>query len=326
MESIQHLLKMNTDTRASSVIYAKSVDDVKKIFTRGGDYIILGGGSNVLFLRDVEVPIVKIDIRGISYEEIDDNAVLCTIQAGEVWDDVVTEVALKGLWGIENLSAIPGSVGGGVVQNIGAYGAEIQDVVESVLVFDKEDGEVKKFTSSECEFEYRNSIFKSSNRYIVLSVTLNLAKTGMPNLTYGSVNESMDGVENIRPIDMAECIRVIRYEKLPNPTDEPNIGSFFKNPVVSKSLFDGLLKKNPDLKSVIVDDENIKCMAGQLIEKAGWLGRRDVNGVGTSDKHALVIVNMNGSSGDIVWETAENIQKEVFDLFGILLVPEVVIL
>jgi len=287
--------------------------------------LILGGGCNILFTKDYDGLIIKNSIKGISIVEENDYGVLIAANAGEEWDDLVKYCVENGFCGIENLSAIPGTVGAAPVQNIGAYGVELNDVFDSLECIDVASKEKKIFTKEECKFSYRESIFKNElkNKIVVTKVFVKLSKTPSLNVYYRDLREYFEKI-NLEPLmpDVREAVIAIRNSKLPDYKKFGNAGSFFKNPKVSLEKVAELKKNFPDIKSNPVDANEVKLSAAWLIEKCGYKGRR-INYVGVYKNHALIIVNYGGSTGEEIWEFALKIQQAVKEKFDILLEPEV---
>lgn len=309
--SIQDLI----DLKKSSVFSEKNV-------------FILGGGSNLLLTKDYNGLIIKISNKGIAHKSAD-NKILVSAAAGEVWNDLVQYCVKNNLQGIENLSLIPGSVGASPIQNIGAYGVELKDVFHSLKAFEIATGEERSFNKLECKFSYRESIFKQEfkNKYIITEVTLELEDRGNLNLTYGSIMEELKNrsIEHPSIKDVSEVVSSIRVSKLPDPSTIGNSGSFFKNPIVSKTIADFLKNKFPEMVQYPVDTNTTKIAAGWLIEDCGWKGK-SIGNVATWKNQALVIVNLGGASGKEVFEFSQNIIDSVQEKFGIELEREVNIL
>lgn len=291
----------------------------------GINKLILGGGSNVLFLDDFNGLIIYNRIKGIDEEEISEDEVLLKIGAGENWDEVVQYAVENNYGGIENLSLIPGSVGAAPVQNIGAYGVELESVFHSLEGYFIQNAEKKIFTKDECKFGYRNSIFKNElkNKFVISRVNLILQKNPKVNLSYASLKSVFeDDIDNIKIGDVRNKVIEIRQSKLPDPNELSNVGSFFKNPEINGEQLKTLLKKYPDTIYFQLTGDKYKIAAGWLIEKCGLKGFRKGN-VGTHEKQALVIVNYGAVSGQEILNFAKYIQAKVLENFGILLEPEV---
>lgn len=289
--------------------------------------IVLGGGSNLLFINEPKRPVLKMSVMGIDIKWTDDNTVLLQAGAGENWHQLVAYSVEKGLGGIENLALIPGTVGAAPIQNIGAYGVELKDVFHSLTVFEMKTGEFRTFTAAECNFGYRDSIFKHElkERVIVCDVTLRLTK-GVHDLklSYRGLSDHLKSknISNPSINDVFNSVVDIRRSKLPDPSDIGNAGSFFKNPVVSAQQCDVLLADYPDMPFYKLSDGEYKIPAAWLIEQAGWKGKR-VGNVGTYKNQALVIVNHGGATGKEIYNHAQNIQESVRNTFDIDLRPEV---
>ncbi|KKU81465.1 MAG: UDP-N-acetylenolpyruvoylglucosamine reductase [Parcubacteria group bacterium GW2011_GWA1_47_8] len=287
---------------------------------------VLGGGSNVL-VSDEGFPglVLKIEICSIAYEE--QGAHVCVVSgAGEAWDDLARDAISRSLWGVENLSLVPGTVGGAVVQNIGAYGAEVSEVVAWVEVFDRETGETKIISRAACAFGYRTSIFKTHPYLIVTRVALLLARQGSPRTNYEDVQKYFNERHISEPTlgDIRSAIVAIRTAKLP-PPEFGTAGSFFKNPVVGKEIFDELVKKFPEIKSYPGgDDGAVKLSAAWILDHVGgWKGIRQGN-VGVYGNQALVLVNYGGARTNEILALADAMKKDTEEKTGVHLEEEVV--
>ena len=283
---------------------------------------VLGGGSNVLFAdAGFDGLVVKVDLRGMEFVGSRDGVAL-RAAAGETWDNLVKEAVKSNLSGIENLSLIPGSVGGALYQNIGAYGAELKDVLESAQAFDGRTRQARTMTNAECRFGYRNSVFQHKPELVVLSATLRLSCVTRPQLAYPDLERRFRGKPEPSLRQVRRAVIRIRKGKFPYAEQLGNAGSFFKNPVLRAKQFEALLERFPDLKSFPWGAGCVKVPAAQLIEKAGWKGRRYGN-VGVSERHSLVLVHYgHGTSGELL-DLARRIVEEVEKNFGIRLEPEV---
>jgi len=297
-------------------------------FFAGQPPIILGGGSNVLFMNEPDQPVVKMAVKGREIEECGNGTILLKAGAGENWHDLVTFAVEKGFGGIENLALIPGTVGAAPIQNIGAYGVELKDVFKSLTAFDMRTGELRSYSRSDCNFGYRDSVFKNElkGRVVVCDVTFQLKneETHELNLSYRALKDSLGskGIEEPTIRDVYDAVVDIRRSKLPDPSDIGNAGSFFKNPVVSEAIYKKLVPDYPDMPHYKIGDNEYKIPAGWLIEMTGWKGKRNGN-VGTYKNQALVIVNHGGATGEEIYEHALAIQESVQTTFGINLRPEV---
>ena len=292
------------------------------------EVFVLGGGSNVLFTSDYEGTIIHPVFKGTEIISEQENNVMVRLGAGEEWDNCVEWAINQGLGGIENLSLIPGSAGAAPVQNIGAYGVEISELVEYVDGIWLETGQPFRMTQSECEYDYRYSIFKGPlrNKVVITSVVLRLSRQPGFRLEYGTLKDAVArlGEPDLKTIRRA--VLDIRRAKLPDPAQTGNAGSFFKNPVVSKDFYQEMQKSWPKIPGhYISDGEKVKVPAGWLIEQTGWKGKQ-LGRAGVHPAQALVLVNLGGAEGSEIAFLAEKIKKDVLDKFGIELVPEVNIL
>lgn len=284
---------------------------------------ILGGGSNILPVGYLNADLMRPDLQGIHYEDTGEH-VLVTAGSGVVWHALVLDTLAKGYSGLENLSLIPGSVGAAPIQNIGAYGVELQDRLEDVEVLDIQTQTVLVLSNEECEFAYRDSIFKHElkGRVIVTHVTLRLDKTPHLNLAYGALAEEVNKVsDNPTARDVSNTVIAIRKSKLPDPSVIGNAGSFFKNPVVSEEVYISLKQKFPKLVAYAQED-GYKLAAGWLVDQCGLKGYRK-GGAGVHDKQALVIVNLGDARDEEILAVAALVQSEVLSKFGVNLQPEV---
>jgi UDP-N-acetylmuramate dehydrogenase len=286
--------------------------------------LILGGGSNILFTSDYEGTILYPDMKGIKIEEENNNSVIVSAGAGINWDKFVGWSVEKGLGGLENLSLIPGNVGATPIQNIGAYGVEIKDHIISLRAINTTDGAKRNFNNDECEFGYRNSIFKNKEKgkYLVTKVYYALNRIPELNLSYGSLKEEVNKLGKESLGNVRQSVINIRRSKLPDPEFLGNAGSFFKNPVVSDSLADNL-KNNFPAMPLYEDKAGFKKLAaGWLIDQCGWRGKKKGN-AGVHEKQALVIVNYGNATGKEIYELSCEIKKSVNQKFGVELEREV---
>lgn len=287
---------------------------------------ILGGGSNVLFTQDFEGLLLHNALKGIKKVRETTQHVWVKACSGEVWHDLVLYCVENNWGGIENLSLIPGSVGAAPIQNIGAYGVELKDVFIELEAFDLKTGDIHLFTAEECQFGYRESIFKKNlkGRYFVLSVTLKLDKIPQYKLDYGVIRQQLNAIEtnDLSAKVVSNVICIIRQKKLPNPKKIGNAGSFFKNPIVSQSFFETLQKQYPSIPHYRVNAQEVKIPAGWLIEQCGWKGKQ-VGQTGAYKNQALVLVNYGSATGKEIAVLAKNIQDSVKEKFDIELNQEV---
>jgi UDP-N-acetylmuramate dehydrogenase len=291
--------------------------------------LILGGGSNILFTQDVPQWVLRNEIRGIEKIKEDEEYVWIQAGAGEVWHGFVLYCVNHGYGGVENLSLIPGTVGAAPIQNIGAYGVEIKDVMDSVRFFNLEKETFETFTNEECQFGYRDSIFKRSlkGKIIITSVVFRLRKKHVFNVSYGNIQQELDimGVHELSIKSISDAVIRIRSAKLPDPKEIGNAGSFFKNPEVPLTVYDALKEKYPSIPGYKVPDGLIKIPAGWLIEQCGWKGFRE-HDYGVHRNQALVLVNYARAKGKDIALLSERIMTSVQDRFNISLEREVQII
>jgi UDP-N-acetylmuramate dehydrogenase len=315
--------------RCKYLIDVHEADEIPKAIEMAGHFgypfMILGGGSNVLFTNDYQGSIIRICIAGIEANEDGDEVVL-TAGAGVVWHELVQYAVAHNYGGIENLALIPGTVGASPIQNIGAYGVELQDVFESLAGYHLEQG-FMRFNKNGCKFGYRQSIFKGElkGKFVVSQVSLRLHKHHELNLKYGAIQDELSRRKINTPTiaDVADVVSNIRQSKLPDPTTIGNAGSFFKNPELPEASFKRLQIDFPDLPGFPAAQTNYtKTSAAYMIEQCGWKGKV-MGETGTYDKHALVLVNHGKATGSEIWSLAQEIQKSVYEKFGVKLEPEV---
>lgn len=292
---------------------------------RGMRTLAIGEGSNVLFAGDFDGLVVTLKTSGIEILDEDERQARVRIAGGEHWNDVVRWSLAHGLCGLENLSLIPGSAGAAPVQNIGAYGVELDGCVHAVEAFDLRNHRMMKFARSECAFAYRDSRFKREpDRWLITSLELDLPKEREPMLDYAGVREELAamGVDG-KPgsAQVAEAVVRLRTRKLPDPALIPNAGSFFKNPVVERAQADALKREHSALPLWPVAATHAKLSAAWLIEAAGFKGAREGD-AGISDRHALVLVNHGGATGAQLWALAQRVREGVGERFGVTLEPE----
>ncbi len=289
---------------------------------------VLGGGSNVVLQDDLPGLTVIPDLHEIECVGEDDRQVRIRAGAGVIWDQLVAETVARGWYGLENLALIPGSAGAAPVQNIGAYGVELADVLESVEAVSVASGEVLRFAAGECEFRYRDSLFKSRCRgqFVITHITLALRKTGQCRIGYRALAECFEGasLEQIHPAAVRRAVMQLRQSKLPDPRTLANAGSFFKNPLVTVEHHQRLQADFPQLVAYPQQD-GVKLAAGWLIEQAGWKGR-SIGPVGMHRQQALVLVNHGGASAQQVLQLAAAVRADVERLFAVTLEQEPVLL
>ena len=306
----------------------ESKQDLAKILkTNLSNLLVLGGGSNMLLTKDVDALVLHINIKGIEVVSVYENNVRVRVAAGENWHEFVSWCLDKNYGGVENLSLIPGNVGTAPIQNIGAYGVELKDTFISCEAMNIQTQELRAFTKEECDFGYRNSIFKEElkGQYIITSVIFELSSHQHTIKTnYGAIDSKLknDGIENPTIQDISKAVISIRNSKLPNPKVLGNSGSFFKNPVISCSEFELLKIQFPKIPYYKVSETNVKIPAGWLIETAGFKGKTFGN-YGVHNKQALVLVNYGNASGKDILELSEKIQEAILIVFDIVLESEV---
>lgn len=304
-----------------------SVEELKDLIEQhqSEPLLILGGGSNMLLTQDVPGLVLKNSLMGISARQEGDD-VYVKAAAGEVWHDLVMYCIENGYGGIENLSLIPGSVGAAPMQNIGAYGVEIQDVFVELEALDIRNGATRIFNKTDCQFGYRESVFKRAKKgkYIITSITLRLSTNHTLNTSYGAISSRLDEMGVTEPTikDVSEAVIHIRQSKLPDPKEIGNSGSFFKNPVIPRTQFEALKEKFPDIANYPVDDDHVKIAAGWLIDKAGWKGKT-LGNYGVHKNQALVLVNYGDADGKEIYQLSEDILASVKEIYGIELEREV---
>ncbi|OYD47420.1 UDP-N-acetylenolpyruvoylglucosamine reductase [Sphingobacterium cellulitidis] len=333
---ISHKSLKNLNTFAIEAIanqYIKVEDETvlndlfnEKLFEK--EFFVLGGGSNVLFTKDYPGLLIHIANKGKQHF-IEGNNVFVTAAAGEVWNDLVWYCIEHDFPGLENMALIPGTVGASPIQNIGAYGQELMHIFYSCRAFDTLTGEFVTFTNEDCQFSYRDSIFKREyrGRFIICSVTYKLELFGKINTSYGAIESELQnrGIQNPTIKDVAEVVSFIRVEKLPDPSTVGNAGSFFKNPIISKSKFLELLKQFPQIVHYSIDTDQEKLAAGWLIEQCGWKGKA-VGQVAVWKNQALVLTNVGNATGNEIFNVSSTIVDDVNTQFGVLLEREVNIL
>lgn len=326
-----NLLKFNTfgiNARCAKFYEFDNVDELCSVLSmlNGEIPLILGAGSNLLLTGDYSGSVVHSHIMG--HEVIEDNPdyVLLRVGSGETWDDIVELSVKNGWYGTENLSLIPGEVGASAVQNIGAYGAEVKDLIYEVEAIDIATGNMVVKSNTECNYSYRQSHFKKEwkDRYIITHVIYKLAKKFIPLIDYGNIKAELNKKHLTNPtaMDVRQAVIDIRRVKLPDPDIQGNAGSFFMNPIVEKEKFIEMTATYKDMPHYKIDDQHEKIPAGWMIEQCGWKGK-SLGNAGVHDKQALVLVNRGGASGQEIVHLSDTIRKDVKDKFGIDIYPEV---
>lgn len=313
--------------RAARLIEFDTADDLLTLFADGGParWMVLSGGNNILFTRDYDGVLLTPVARGIETLADDGATALVRVDAGVEWDDLVEWAVDRGLWGIENLTLIPGKAGAAPVQNIGAYGCEAKDVIERVHLFRTDTRTEELLEAAACGFGYRESVFKHAlrGRAIITAIEVRLSHTAAPKLGYGDVEREVAARGGATLRNIREAIASIRRAKLPDPAETGNAGSFFKNPVVDRAVADRLSERWPDMpRYPAADPSKAKLAAGWLIDKAGMKGRTEGR-VGVHERQALVLVNRGGATGSEVIAFARKVQQAVLDRFGIAIETEV---
>jgi len=330
-ENVQ-LLPYNTFGLKASASHFCSVTSVKELKeaiefgrSRSLSNFVLGGGSNVLFTKDIDALLLKIDMKGIELISETDNTYVVQFHAGESWHGCVMHCIENGYAGIENLSLIPGNIGAAPMQNIGAYGVEIKQRFKELEALNVETLEVETFNNTDCEFGYRESVFKRAlkGKYIILKVTLELLKEPELNTSYGAIEQELEKLNVEEPTiqTVSQAVINIRRSKLPDPAEIGNAGSFFKNPVISIEDHERIKAEYSEMAAYPTDGK-MKLAAGWLIEKAGWKGKRFDN-YGVHERQALVLVNYGGAKGSDLYGLSEQIMKDVQEKFGVGLEREV---
>jgi len=329
-KSLKNYNTFGIDVQATAFVDVTSVHQLKEAIQQNNNKLplfILSGGSNMLLTKNVDALVLHINFKGIDVVKEDSDFVWIQAQAGETWHDFVLNTIDKNLGGLENLSLIPGKVGSSPIQNIGAYGVEIKDTFHSLTALNLETLQMETFLNVDCEFGYRESVFKNKlkNKYIITSVTFKLEKAPHRLQTsYGAIQQELDAmnISNATIKDVSNAVIAIRKSKLPDPKEIGNSGSFFKNPIIDKSLYNSLLEKNPEIPHYPVNDFQVKVPAGWLIEQAGLKGYSKGD-AGVHTKQALVLVNYGGATGEELINMAKYVQETVLEKFGISISPEV---
>ena len=332
IEEYKSLKNFNTfgiDCTARYFVSVETIDHLKQILSQKpiSEIFILGGGSNMLLTASLDSFVIHINLKGIEILSENDEEVYVKAMAGENWHEFVKFCIANDFGGLENLSLIPGNVGTAPIQNIGAYGVELKDSFVSCTALEIDSLKEKEFSKEECDFGYRNSIFKNQEKgnYIITSVTFRLTKTNhTKNISYGDISKILTkkNIQNPGIRDISEAVIAIRQSKLPDPKILGNSGSFFKNPIVDIETFNEFIKKFPDAPFYEISSTEFKIPAGWLIEKAGYKGKR-FGDAGVHKNQALVLVNYGNATGEEIWQLAMDIQKKVWEMTGISIEAEV---
>ncbi|SDR81070.1 UDP-N-acetylmuramate dehydrogenase [Polaribacter sp. KT25b] len=333
-KSLKNYNTFGISVNAKRFISIDSVYQLQQLLKVEKDLFLISGGSNMLLTKDIKELVVHINIKGISIDKENENEVFITVNAGESWHEFVVWCVENNYGGIENLSLIPGNVGTCPIQNIGAYGVEVKDTITKVEALEIETGKLVSFSNDECNFGYRNSIFKNEvkGKYIITSVSFKLTKNKHQlNTSYGAIDVELASKEIEKPTlkNISDAVITIRKSKLPDPKKIGNSGSFFKNPVVSKKQFLKIKEANSKVPFYEIKplgdskgDVEYKIPAGWLIEQAGFKGKRFGN-YGVHEKQALVLVNYGNATGLEIYQLAEKIKQTILQKFGISLEIEV---
>ncbi len=326
--SLQNYNTFHIDVKASYFIEYKNIEELTLILSEKKlsekRLLHIGGGSNLLFTQDFDGVILHSGIQYIDIVEETDDYVILNVGSGVNWDDFVDYCVKKDWRGIENLSLIPGEVGASAVQNIGAYGVEAKDVIVKTDTIEISTGKTKTFLNQECNYSYRNSIFKNElkGKFIITNVYFRLNKKGDFNLDYGTLKEETSKLGEINIENIRKAVISIRDSKLPDPEVVGNAGSFFMNPIIPEIHYQKLLQKYPGIPHYKHSNDNVKVPAGWLIEQCGWKGKQ-IGNAAVHDKQALVLVNKGGATGKEILHLSQSIQQSVKEKFGIDIYPEV---
>lgn len=315
------------DATAKRFVSITSVYHLQELLKKEKNIFLISGGSNMLLTKNIEQLVVHLDCKGISIDKEDEDFVYLTVNSGENWHDFVLFCVEQNYGGVENLSLIPGNVGTCPIQNIGAYGVEVKDVITKVEAVELASTKLHTFANKDCKFGYRNSIFKNEakNKYAITSVSFKLTKQNHTlNTSYGAIETELASKNITNPSlkEVSNAVIAIRKSKLPDPKKIGNSGSFFKNPVISKSHFLELQNQYPNIPSYIISEDEIKVPAGWLIETAGFKGKRFGN-YGVHEKQALVLVNYGNATGKEIYALAQKIKETILNQFSIHLEIEV---
>ena len=334
--NIQHVVSLkpfNTfgiDVNAKRYVSVKNVGELQEVLQLKEDVFVLSGGSNLLLTKDINKLVIHLNTKGIEVQELNSNEVLVSVQAGENWHEFVLWCISKNYGGLENLSLIPGNVGTCPIQNIGAYGVEVKDTITGVEAVEIKTGILKNFSNYECDFGYRNSVFKNElkGKYILTTVTFKLTRNEHTlHNSYGAIQAELESTKITQPNikNISDAVINIRNSKLPNPKEIGNSGSFFKNPVISSKNFARLKKIHPTMPSYVISEKEIKIPAAWLIEQCGFKGKR-FGETGSHKNQALVLVNYGNATGKEVHKLAIKIQATVLRNFEITLEIELNVL
>jgi UDP-N-acetylmuramate dehydrogenase len=326
----QSLKKYNTfgiDAKAKEFVAVNSISTLIEAIASTKDFFILGGGSNMLLTQDIQKLVVHVNLKGIELIDENEDFVIVRAQAGENWHEFVLWCIDQNFGGIENLSLIPGNVGTTVIQNIGAYGVEIKDTMFSCEALNRSTLEIETFTNAQCLFDYRESVFKNElkEQYIITAVSFKLSKKNHAVSTnYGAIEAELlkKNIQNPTLKEVSNAVIAIRQSKLPDPKELGNSGSFFKNPIITKTDYEKAKAVHPEMPHYVVSENSVKVPAGWLIEQAGFKGKR-FGDAGVHKNQALVLVNYGTATGAEIVALSKNIQQTILDQFGIAIEAEV---
>ncbi|MEO5675772.1 MAG: UDP-N-acetylmuramate dehydrogenase [Chitinophagales bacterium] len=329
-KSLQHINTFGINAYAKHFTEIFSENEFQEIIAdtkfKNEKKLILGGGSNILFTKNFDGLVIRNSLQGIDVRREDADYVWIRVAAGEAWQTFVRFCVDRKLAGVENLSLIPGSTGAAPMQNIGAYGVEVKEICEEVEAMEIATGQRKIFKSGECEFGYRDSVFKNKlkDQFFITAVSFRLNKIFKPKINYGDIKKTLEEMraDEITVKTVSDAVIKIRSSKLPDPRDIGNAGSFFKNPVVPKKKFAELISHHPLMPNFAEGNNKVKIPAGWLIEQCGWKGKRNGD-AGVHAKQALVIVNYGNASGEEIYSISRQVQNSVNERFGIELQTEV---
>ncbi|MCB9032699.1 MAG: UDP-N-acetylmuramate dehydrogenase [Chitinophagales bacterium] len=318
---------LNITTKYFTILNNKNqLQDLPHLIQAYPKFMFLGGGSNVLFINDYDGLIILNELKDIIILDNNNNYIDIEILSGNIWHDTVQYCVAQNWYGIENMALIPGTVGAAPIQNIGAYGTELKEVLLQVKAVNLNNGQLETFSNSDCNFGYRDSIFKNKykNKYYIYSIIIRLQHHGELNTSYGAINQVLQnkGIAQANIKDVFNAVIEIRSSKLPNPKELGNSGSFFKNPIVGKNILFNIQQQYPTIPFYTVDDAHVKIPAAWLIEQSGFKGKR-IGNTGNHKDQALVIVNYGNATGQEIWQHAQTVIKTVQEKFSITLEPEV---
>jgi len=329
-QSLLHYNTFGIDVKAKYFAEFNNTEQLKELLLQFGKMeiprLVLGGGSNILFTQDFPGVILKNNISGISIISETDSSLKLKVGAGVVWDSVVKFAVENKFWGIENLSLIPGTAGAAPIQNIGAYGCELKDVFSSAEIFNITNFSFEYIFNKDCEFGYRDSIFKNKlkNKFIITNIILSLNKIRQPNLSYHLLKNKFVNIpiDKIKIEDIRKFIIETRKKKLPDTSEFGNAGSFFKNPILNRNEFLIFHEKFPNINHYKTDDDNVKISAAQLIENVGMKGKT-YGRTGTHKSHSLILINNGNAKGKEIYDFSKMIKDKVLNKFNIELFEEV---